>query len=126
MAIVFEGCPADDTFTEDWLCQTAMGKGPMLRHMDRSIIANPRWMRQVLTLAHDRGIPVQESVRSGGGNNGAMIQLSQRGIPTVVLGIPVRYIHSHHGIACLADVEAAVALAKAVVDTVSAADVDGL
>ena len=41
------------------------------------------------------GIPVQESVRSGGGNNGAMIQLSQRGIPTVVLGIPVRYIHSH-------------------------------
>ncbi len=126
VAIVFEGCPADDTFTEDWLCQTAMGKGPMMRHMDRSIIANPRWMRQVLTLAHDRGIPVQESVRSGGGNNGAMIQLSQRGIPTVVLGIPVRYIHSHHGIACLADVEAAVALAKAVVDTVSAADVDGL
>ena len=26
------------------------GKGPMLRHMDRSIIANPRWMRQVLDL----------------------------------------------------------------------------
>ena len=126
VAIVFEGCPADDTFTEDWLCQTAMGKGPMLRHMDRSIIANPRWMRQVLDLAHQRQIPVQESVRSGGGNNGAMIQLSQRGIPTVVLGIPVRYIHSHHGIASLADVEAAVALAKAVIDTVTAADVAGL
>ena len=98
----------------------------MLRHMDRSIIANPRWMRQVLDLAHQRHIPVQESVRSGGGNNGAMIQLSQRGIPTVVLGIPVRYIHSHHGIASLADVEAAVALAKAVIDTVTAADVAGL
>ena len=65
-------------------------------------------------------------MRSGGGNNGAMIQLSQRGIPTVVLGIPVRYIHSHHGIASLADVEAAVALAKAVIDTVTAADVAGL
>ena len=55
-----------------------------------------------------------------------MIQLSQRGIPTVVLGIPVRYIHSHHGIASLADVEAAVAMAKAVIDTVTAADVAGL
>lgn len=41
VAICFEGCPADDTFTEDYAVQTAMKKGPMLRFMDVSMIANP-------------------------------------------------------------------------------------
>ena len=40
IAIVFEGCPADDTFTPDYFIQTAMKKGPMLRHFDRSMVTN--------------------------------------------------------------------------------------
>lgn len=125
VAIVFEGCPADDTFTESWLSQTVMGKGPMLRHLDRSIIANPRWMRYALDLAERRGIPVQESVRAGGGNNGAVVQLCEHGIPTIVIGVPVRYIHSHHGLCCYADFEAAADLAEALIETLSEKDIQG-
>lgn len=115
VAICFEGCPADDTFTEDYAVQTALKKGPMLRFMDVSMIANPRYMRDTIELAERMGIPCQTSVRAGGGNNGAFVNLAGEGIPVIVIGIPVRYIHSHYGIASYGDFEAAVELAVAVV-----------
>ena len=111
IAICFEGCPADDTFQEDWLIQTALRKGPMLRHYDSSMITNPRYQRYALDLAKQLGIPCQESVRSGGGTNGAMIHVTEEGTPTIVIGIPVRYIHSHHGFTTLQDFEDSVKLA---------------
>lgn len=115
VAIAFEGCPADDTFTEPYMTQTALGKGPMIRFMDRSMIANPRYMRDTIDLAGRLGIPLQTSVRTGGGNNGAVINLANGGIPVIVVGVPVRYIHSHYGYASYADVQAAADLAAAVV-----------
>jgi putative aminopeptidase FrvX len=115
VAIAFEGCPADDSFTEDWAVQTAIKKGPMLRHIDQGMITNPRFMRFALDLAAQRGIPVQEAVRSGGRTNGAPIHLSGGGVPTIVIGIPVRYIHTHYGYASMEDVENCVALGEAVI-----------
>jgi putative aminopeptidase FrvX len=100
---VFEGCPADDTFTEDYLIQTAIKKGPMLRFIDRAMITNPRFQRFALDLAEELKIPVQAGVRTGGSTNGASIHLSGNGVPVIVIGIPVRYIHSHYGIASLQD-----------------------
>lgn len=119
IAIVFEGCPADDTFTEEYMTQTAIRKGPMLRHIDARMITNPRYQRYVLDLGRKLGIPVQESVRKGGSTNGAPIHLSNAGVPTVVVGIPVRYIHTHYGIAALSDVENAVKLASAVIESLN-------
>lgn len=115
IAIVFEGSPADDTVTEPYMVQTAIHNGPMLRHIDIRMITNPRFQRYALDLADELGIPVQESVRSGGATDGAPIHLSNDGIPTIVIGLPVRYIHSHWGIASLNDFTHAVDLAEAVI-----------
>lgn len=115
IAICFEGCPADDTFAPDYMIQTAMKKGPMLRHYDRSMITNPRFQRFSLELGRKLGIPVQESVRSGGGTNGGPIHMSNGGVPVIVIGVPVRYIHSHHGFACMADYENSVKLAVEII-----------
>lgn len=115
LAIVFEGCPADDTFQEPYMIQTALKKGCMLRHFDRSMITHPKFQRYALDLAEAKQIPCQESVRSGGGTNGAFIHV--RDIPTIVIGIPVRYIHSHHGFASYADYRSAVDLAKAILES---------
>lgn len=120
IAIVFEGCPADDTFTEEYMTQTAIKKGPMLRHIDRRMITNPRFQRYALSLGEKLGIPVQESVRTGGSTNGAPIHLSNAGVPVIVVGLPVRYIHTHHGIAAYSDLENAVKLAKAVIESLNA------
>ena len=115
IAIVFEGCPADDTVVEPWLSQTAIHKGPMLRHIDARMITNPRFQRYALDLAEELGIPVQESVRSGGSTNGAPIHLSNLGVPCIVVGLPVRYIHSHYGIASLEDFRNGVKLAVEII-----------
>ncbi|MBO4299243.1 MAG: M42 family peptidase [Clostridia bacterium] len=115
IAIVFEGSPADDTGVEPWLSQTALRKGPMLRHIDSRMITNPRFQRWALDLAEELGIPAQEAVRSGGATNGAPIHLSGLGIPCIVIGMPVRYIHSHYGIACLSDFRSGVRLATEII-----------
>lgn len=114
VAICFEGTPADDTFSESYMIQAAVGKGPMLRHFDATMIANPRFQRFALDLAKELDIPCQEAVRSGGGTDGGSIHIAEQGIPCVVIGVPVRYIHSHYGIAAYPDMEAAAKLAEAI------------
>ena len=115
-AICFEGCPADDTFTPDYAIQTALKKGPMFRHMDTSVICSPRLQRLVLDLAAEKGLPVQESVREGGGNDAAFVNTAiENGVPAVVAGVPVRYIHSMNCISSYFDYEATAALVTEVV-----------
>ena len=111
IALCFEGCPADDTFTEPYAIQTALKGGPMLRFMDKSIVCSPRYQRFALELAGRLKLPVQASVREGGGNNGAIINTALDGVPVIVIGVPVRYIHSHYGITSYYDFEATVSLA---------------
>ena len=115
IAIVFEGCPADDTVVPAYQAQTCLKKGPMLRHIDSRMITNPRFQRYALDLAKELGIPVQEAVRSAGSTNGAPIHLSNDGIPAIVIGVPVRYAHTHFGISAYCDMENAVQLAVEII-----------
>jgi putative aminopeptidase FrvX len=111
--ICFEGCPADDTFQEDWLVQAALYKGPMLRHFDVSMITSPRFQKFALDIAKKYNIPAQESVRSGGGTDAGKIHME--GIPCIVIGVPVRYIHSSNCFCTLDDYKHAVDLAEKII-----------
>lgn len=62
-------------------------------------------------LAEKLGIPVQDSVRSAGSTNGATIHLTEKAVPVIVIGVPVRYAHTHYGISAYADFDNAVKLA---------------
>ena len=115
VAIVFEGCPSDDTVAEPHAVQAALKKGPMLRHIDLKMITNPRFQRFALDTAREKGIPVQEAVRTGGATNAGAIHLSGMGIPVIVIAVPVRYIHTHYCIASYSDFENSVALASEVI-----------
>jgi len=119
IAIVLEGCPADDTFTEPYAIQTALKKGPMFRHMDVSAICAPRYQRWALDLAAREGIPVQESVREGGGNNAASIQTALVGAPSIVAGVPVRYVHSTNCITSYFDFEMTVRMVVALLENIT-------
>ena len=118
-AILFEGCPADDTFLPEYKIQNGLRKGPSLRHLDKTMITNPEFMQFVLDVAKENNIPVQETVRQGGGTNGMHIHMARTGIPTIVIGIPVRYIHSSYGIATLEDYENAVKLGVALIEALN-------
>lgn len=115
VGIVFEGCPCDDTFEPDWLIQTGMGCGPMLRDMDTSFIANPAFEEFSDQVATKLGIPHTRSVRTGGGVNGAAITY-YNGVPTIVIGIPVRYEHTEYNWTKLSDLEDSVKLAVGIIE----------
>jgi len=111
LAIVFEGCPADDTVVDAYEAQTMIKKGPMLRHIDAKMITNPRYQRFALDLAAKHDIKYQEAVRAMGSTNSSFIHLSNEGVPTIVIGVPVRYAHTHYGISTYFDYASSVELA---------------
>ena len=119
IAIVMEGCPADDTFTEPYAIQTALKCGPMFRHLDVSAICAPRYQRWALDMAAKKGIPVQESVRQGGGNNAASIQTALVGAPSIVCGVPVRYAHAPNCISTWYDFEKSVEMVIALLENIT-------
>jgi len=124
LAIVFEGTPADDTFKPEDEVQSSLKKGPQIRHMDRSMISHPRFTHYARTIAKENNLPFQDAVRVGGGTNGAPIHLSNGGVPTIVIGIPVRYIHTHYGITAVEDFEIGVAWATKIIESLNAEIID--
>lgn len=115
IAIVMEATPADDTFAEAYQIQTCLKKGPMLRHIDSTMITNPRFQKFALDIAQKYNIPVQEAVRVGGGTNAGAVHLSNLGVPTIVIGVPVRYPHTHNGMISYKDYENATKLATTII-----------
>lgn len=102
-AIIFEGTPADDYHGNAEAHQGALKKGPQIRHRDRSMISHPRFIKFAREVARENGIPFQDAVRATGGTDGGMVHLAGQGIPTIVISIPVRYVHSPYGFATLQD-----------------------
>lgn len=124
-AICFEGGPADDTFTPDYLIQDAIRGGCMVRYMDRTVICTPRFVSFTEQVAAEKGVKVQMAVRSGGGNNGAYIISSNGGTPVIVACTPVRYIHSFNCIAAAEDVNSMIDLGVAVAEKLNGEIIKG-
>lgn len=119
LAIIFEGSPADDTFMDRYEAQGSLKKGTQIRHFDRSFIANPRLIEQVKGVANTHAIPYQCAVRSGGGTDAGPIHLELRAVPCLVLGVPVRYAHTHYGYAAMTDYKASIRLATEYIQTLN-------
>lgn len=118
LAIVFEGTPSDD-FMDGDDAQGALKKGPQIRYMDNSYIGNDKFNRFAATLAAKDGIPCQKAVRKGGSTNAGRIHLVGQGVPCLVLGIPVRYAHTHYGISSMLDFKLAVRMAALIIKKIS-------
>ncbi len=99
VAIVLEGPPADDApgFARSE-CQGRLGGGVQIRLFDPSAITNPRLARLVIETARAEGIPHQVTVRRSGGTDAGSFHVANEGVPSIVLGVPARYIHSHNSI----------------------------
>jgi len=96
--------------------RTRLGAGPSIILYDRGMIPNLKLRDLVIDTAEDEGIPLQISSYSvGGTTDGAKIHLHGIGIPTIVLAVPTRHIHSHGGIIHRDDYENCVRLLLAVI-----------
>jgi endoglucanase len=68
-------------------------------------------------LAEEKQIPYQMEVLTRGGTDSGAIHLSRAGTPSGVVSIPTRYVHSPSEMVDLDDIEAAVQLVVAVMET---------
>ncbi|MGO9518218.1 MAG: M42 family metallopeptidase [Candidatus Korobacteraceae bacterium] len=73
---------------------TLPGKGVSIQIADSSTIADASLVKDLENIARENGINCQRSLMLGGGQDGAKIQRSRRGVRTVVLSCPVKYLHT--------------------------------
>jgi endoglucanase len=75
-----------------------MGAGAEVFIYDAGMIPNIKLRDLVIKTAEEKKIPYHLSYLERGGTDGARIHISRSGVPSIVIGLPVRYIHSHNSI----------------------------
>jgi endoglucanase len=103
-----------------------LGGGPTVILYDARMIPNIRLRDLVIQIAAEIGVSLQFSALSGGATDGAAVHLHGLGVPTVVIGVPARHIHSHGAIIHRDDYDNAVKLVTGVVARLDQTTVDSL
>ena len=103
-----------------------LGGGPTVMIYDARMIPNLKLRDLVIDMAAELNVPLQFSNMPGGATDGGAIHVHGLGVPTVVMGVPSRHIHSHGSIIHRDDYDHAVQLVAAVVAKLDAATVAGL
>ncbi len=103
-----------------------LGKGPTILIYDARMIPNLILRDLVFQTAEELDIPLQTSAIEGGATDGAAIHLHDTGVPTVVIGVPARHIHSHNSIIHRDDYDNAARLLTALLERLDAETVAGL
>lgn len=95
----------------------ALGKGPAVKIRDSNMLSDPRivdWMVERAAAAH---IPFQREVLEGGTTDASAMQVARAGVAAGCISIPCRYAHSPSEMVDLADVENAVRLLVAMLQS---------
>lgn len=97
-----------------------LGGGPTIYLMDGSMIAQNRLRDLAIEVCEANNIPYQLTMLARGGTDGGRYHLTASGVPSVVISVPTRHIHSHSGIIDVKDYEQCVDLICALVERLDA------
>jgi endoglucanase len=84
--------------------------GPSLTVADYGLITHPKVLRLLVEAAEENGILYQLETGLQGTTDAARISLTREGVPSGVISVPTRYIHSPMSLLSLKDVENTVKL----------------
>ncbi|PKM56000.1 MAG: peptidase M28 [Firmicutes bacterium HGW-Firmicutes-5] len=118
IAIILDVTVATDTpniSDTDVITKTFIGKGPIVGFYDASMIPHIPFRNLVTETALEHNIPFQIEIMREGGTDAGKIHVFCQGVPSIVIGIPVRYIHGHIGIAHMDDYHQAIKLVLALI-----------
>jgi putative aminopeptidase FrvX len=87
-----------------------IGKGPAITVADKSIICSPYVNRRLIENAKLEKIPFQIKKPMYGLTDAGKIQVTREGVPSTVLSVPCRYIHSPTSLLKLEDISNTVRL----------------
>ncbi len=117
LAIVLDCTPARDLPSwdgeENGQYNTRLGLGPAIYLADSATISDPRLVRHLIQTAEELNIPYQLRQPGGGGTDAGTIHKQRRGIPSVSISVPGRYLHTPAGLVRLADWKNSLALVHA-------------
>ncbi len=104
LAIVIETTTSGDNpeFPADRR-STELGKGPAITFAHSGYVVDERLFRWIIDTARENNIPYQIKRRTVGGTDARRIATTLAGIPSAVISIPARYIHSPMSIISLDD-----------------------
>lgn len=71
-----------------------LGAGTAIKVKDMSLITHPRLRQLLIDTAETQNIPYQMEVLPYGGTDAGAIHLTKTGVPSAVLSIPTRYLHT--------------------------------
>jgi glutamyl aminopeptidase len=100
-----DASPANDT-SGDRHTFGQLGKGALLRIYDPTMLTHRGMVEFILDIAHTYHIPYQKFI-SAGGTDAGMVHLHHQGVPSAVIGVCARYIHSSSSILHVDDYAAA-------------------
>lgn len=116
IAFAVDTCVAGDTpGVSDDQASSKLGKGVAVGIFDASLIPHVALRDFVIETAENERIPYQLEFSEGGGTDAGRIHIHSQGVPSLVLSIPTRYIHSHNSIIHRDDYDAAVRLLVAII-----------
>ncbi len=95
LAIVLETALADDIpVGKPHTPVVKLGEGPAITVKDASMISHQGLNKILLEEAEENDIPYQLEILEHGGTDAGRIHITREGIPSSVIGIPTRYLHS--------------------------------
>lgn len=107
LAFVLDCTPAydfpNDNNEENVRYNTRLGHGPAIYIADRATLADPRLVRHLIHTAEKENLPYQLRQPGGGGTDAGTIHKQRRGIPSVSVSVPGRYLHTPASIIRLSD-----------------------
>jgi len=119
LALILEGTTSNDMGgVPAHLSVTNCGDGAVVSLMDNSAIMNRELRDLAMETAKKRGIPAQYKRFVAGGTDAGPVHLAQGGIPSLVMAVPCRYIHSPASVCKLSDIDALKALTLAVLEEI--------
>lgn len=101
---------------------TKLGKGVAIKLKDSASISHPGLVRLLVDLAEEKKIPYQMEILPRGGTDAGAMQLAREGAAVVTLSVPTRYVHTVVEAAHVDDIEAAIKLLAAFLETCHKAD----
>jgi endoglucanase len=119
-AIATDVCIATDFPGSDTHVDIQLGKGATITVVDaagRGLIASKKVIEWLKNTAKKNGIPYQIEVAEGGTTDATAIHLTKAGIPTGVVSVPTRYVHTPVEILDLEDLKNASLLVARALET---------
>ena len=101
---------------------TCLGKGVAIKVKDAWSISHPGLVQFLVNLAEERKIRYQLEILPRGGTDAGAIQPAREGVAVVTISIPTRYVHTVVETAHKEDIEAAINLLVAFLETCHEAD----